>query len=192
MHSLGQAASPAPVPRAPVHLMPRQRPAGPSAARLPCLCSARLHALHACHLSVPRRAGAPAARPAPCRGLTGRVAALCCDTVQQPTASAVTIQFFCIAIQFFPQPTFSVAIQLPAHPTVLQYTFLPGQPLHNLAIQFSVLQFNFLPMLQYNPSTSCNTISTPLQYKPCLAIQMGSSPFQICTIIKKKFLFFSL
>ena len=113
--------------------------------RAPCAPSANTPIAHrptpACapRERLPPARPAPAralpARPAPCHGLACRVMALCCNTVQQPIASAVTIQFFyCDTI--FLQP-FSCN-------TILQYTSLhPAfscNTINCIAIQFSSSQ----------------------------------------------------
>ena len=102
----------------------------------------------------------PAPCPAPCRGLAGRVARrpswlallpqytrLYCDTVLNPPSCLSYNTISCIAIQFSSQPTTHpcnticcIAIQLPTKPSCLLQ--------HN----FCVLQYNFPPMLQYNPA----------------------------------------
>ena len=92
-----QVEHPAPVPRAirpPLRLLPRafRVPAAAPAPRTPHLptpavplpraCRTRARAPTSCiPRARPLRARSPAASPAPCRGLVGRVAALCCDTV---------------------------------------------------------------------------------------------------------------
>ena len=115
----------------------------------------------------PRHAREPAARLAPCRGLADLVAALCCDTVQQPTAFAIIIQFLYCDTIFPPasllccntivSPSNYIAIHLPPRPATAQSC--------NTILQYTSLQ----------PAFSCNTIN-------CIAIQFSSSQAAQVTI----------
>ena len=108
----------------------------------------------------------------PYRDLAGSIAALCRDTVQQPTAPAVTLQNPVLQYNFFfsSQATthpcntiYCIAIQLPAlQPSSLQYK-------NCIAIQFSTptqLAIHFI--LQYKTYPNCNTILF-LQYNWAVA-----------------------
>ena len=104
----------------------------------------------------------------PCRRCSGCIAIQPCSFPLLPchnTPGCIAIQpcllhpfscntVNCIAIQFTAYPA-SPPIAIHFTPlNCIAIQFLPGQPLHNLAIQSAVLQYNFhssqLPRLQYN------------------------------------------
>ena len=132
--------------RAPAPVPPSARALSASCAARPCAqrpASPRAQRPTCCSPDCAQRPTAPSARlrPAPAsaqrlRAPPCRVAALCHDTVQQPIAPAITIQFFCIAIQS------SCSLG-----PVLQYSLLMLQ--YNGVLQYKIFQPSLLlPTIQ--------------------------------------------